>query len=200
MDESNEISMQERLHLIESMIHEGRRSTDYWGWMFILWGVAYLIAIGWAYFLPHPQYSWPVVMTLALLVSAGVSAWKRKRHSKPETTQSRALAGIWCSIAAAISLFVFAGSASGHFEFHMFLAGIEILIGAAHAASAFTLRWRPQFFIALVWWICGVVSYYVAIDHLIPVLIVGTLIGNIGFGLYLMRRESTDRRLQVSHA
>ena len=202
MDESNEIGIQDRLQLIESMINEGRKSTDYWGWMFLLWGVAYLVAIGGTYFLPSPQsqYSWPVVMTLAVLISAAVSVWKRKRHPKPETTQSRALGGIWCSVAAAIFLFVFAGSVSGHFEFHMFLAGIEILLGAAHAASAFTLRWRPQFFIALVWWICGVASYYVAVDHLIPVLIVGTLIGNIGFGLYLMHRQSTDRRQQVMHA
>ena len=200
MDETNEISMQERLHLIESMIHEGRKSTDYWGWMFLLWGVGYYIAIAGSYLLPHPQYSWPVVMVLTLLVGLAISARKRKHYPKPETTQSRALGGIWYAVSAAIFLFAFAAIPSGHFELHMFLAGVEILIGVAHAASAFTLRWRPQFYIALVWWICGVASYYVALDHLIAVLIVGNLIGNIGFGLYLMHREATIGRQQVSNA
>lgn len=200
MDESNEIGMQARLQLIESMIQEGRKSTDYWGWKFLLWGVGYYIAIAGTYLLPNPQYSWPVVMVLTLLAGQAISARRRKHHPKPETTQSRALGGIWYAVSAAIFLFAFAGATSGHFEFHMFLAGVEILIGVAHAASAFTLRWRPQFFIALVWWICAVASYYVAANHLITVLIVGNLIGNIGFGLYLMHRESTDRRQQVSHA
>ena len=38
----------ERLELIESMIAEGRRSSESWGWVFVLWGVAYYVAIAWA--------------------------------------------------------------------------------------------------------------------------------------------------------
>lgn len=200
MDESNEIGMQARLQLIESMIQEGRKSTDYWGWTFLLWGIAYFIAIGWTYYLPHPQYGWPIVMTATFVAGALIGRWKHRHHTQPKTAQSRALAGIWCATAAAIFLFAFSGAISGHSEPHIFLCGIEILIGLANAASAFILRWRLQFLVALVWWGCGVASCFVAADHLIPVLIVGTLIGNIGFGLYLMHRESTDRRLQVSHA
>lgn len=200
MDETNEISMQERLQLIESMIHEGRKSTDYWGWSFLLWGVAYFIAIGWVYYLPHPQYGWPIVMTATLVAGALIGRWKHRHHPQPRNTQSRALGGIWYAMAAAIFIFAFAGSISGHSEPHIFLAGIEILIGVANAASAFTLRWPLQFIVALVWWGCGVASCFVAVEHLIPVLILATLIGNIGFGLYLMRRETVDRARQVSHA
>jgi hypothetical protein len=200
MSETNEISMQERLQLIESMIQEGRKSTDYWGWMFLLWGVAYFIAIGWTYYLPHPQYGWPLVMTATALAGALIGRGKRRRCPKPENAQSRALGGIWCATAAAIFLFAFSGALSGHSEPHTFLAGIEILIGVANAASAFTLRWRLQFLMALVWWGCGVASCFVAVEHLISVLILATLIGNIGFGLHLMRRETVDRARQVSHA
>ena len=40
--------LNDRLSLIESMIAEGRRTTESWGWTFVLWGVAYYIAIAWA--------------------------------------------------------------------------------------------------------------------------------------------------------
>ncbi len=200
MNEINETNMQERLHLIESMIQEGRRSTDYWGWTFLLWGVAYFIAIGWVSYLPHPQYGWPVVMIATAVAGMWIAQVKRRRHPQPKTTKSRALAGIWCATGLAIFIFAFAGAFSGHSEPHIFLAGIEILIGLANFASAFTLRWGPQFLIALVWWACGVASCMVALNHLIPVLVVGTLIGNIGFGLFLMRREAVCRARQVSHA
>ena len=39
--------LNERLNLIEAMIAEGRRKTESWGWTFLLWGVAYYVAIGW---------------------------------------------------------------------------------------------------------------------------------------------------------
>ena len=47
-DEISARELSERLDLIQSMIAEGRRSTESWGWVFLLWGVAYSIAIGWA--------------------------------------------------------------------------------------------------------------------------------------------------------
>src|SRR5215469_15502 len=47
-DETSTQDLKERLELIESMIAEGRRSNESWGWVFLLWGVAYYVAIGWA--------------------------------------------------------------------------------------------------------------------------------------------------------
>ena len=199
MNYPTQTDLHDRLQLIESMIQEGRSSSGYWGWTFLLWGVAYLIAIAWTYFLPYPQYSWPVTMTATALLFAAMIRWKHTKRPRPESSRSRALAGIWFAVGTAIFLFAFAGAASGHFEFHMYLAGIEILIGTAHASSAFTLRWRPQFLIALVWWISGVASYYVAVAYLLPIMIVATLIGNIAFGIYLMRLESAGRQTRVVH-
>jgi len=200
MSETDNMNVQERLYFIESMIQEGRKCTDYWGWTFLLWGVGYLIAIGWTYLLPHPQYAWPIVMIATAVASVWIARWKHRHHPQPKTTQSRALTGIWSATGIAIFIFAFSGALGGHGEPHLFLAGIEIFIGLANAASAVTLRWRPQFLVALVWWAAGVASCTVSVEHLIPVLIVATLIGNIGFGLYLMRRETIGRPRQVSHA
>ena len=45
---AEELELKDRLNLIETMIAEGRRTTESWGWTFVLWGVAYYIAIAWA--------------------------------------------------------------------------------------------------------------------------------------------------------
>ena len=43
-----EQELKDRLSLIENMIAEGRRTTSSWGWVFVLWGVAYYVAIAWS--------------------------------------------------------------------------------------------------------------------------------------------------------
>ena len=43
-DHTTEQELKDRLSLIESMIAEGRRTTESWGWTFVLWGVAYYIS------------------------------------------------------------------------------------------------------------------------------------------------------------
>ena len=43
-----EQELKDRLNLIETMIAEGRRKTESWGWTFVLWGVAYYVAIAWS--------------------------------------------------------------------------------------------------------------------------------------------------------
>ena len=44
---AEELELKDRLSLIETMIAEGRRTTESWGWTFVLWGVAYYVAIAW---------------------------------------------------------------------------------------------------------------------------------------------------------
>ena len=44
----SEQEVKDRLTLIESMIAEGRRDTESWGWTFVLWGVAFYVAMAWS--------------------------------------------------------------------------------------------------------------------------------------------------------
>jgi hypothetical protein len=83
---------------------------------------------------------------------------------------------------------------------HTYIATIEILLGVANCAVSMVLRWRGQFFIALLWWISAVATCYVGSQWIMPILVADTLIGLLGFGLYLMYRERRDRRLRVQHA
>ncbi|MGB8478147.1 MAG: hypothetical protein WCE63_04805 [Acidobacteriaceae bacterium] len=187
-----------RFELVEMMVKEGRRSTEYWGWTFVLWGTAYLIAIGWSYWLHQPNIAWPVTMIAATVLTIAVAT--RKKRAKPQTPVSRAIGGIWTAVGTAIFIFCFAAGISGHAEMHSYIATVEILLGVANCAISMVLRWRGQFAIALLWWISAVVTLYVSSQWITPILVIDTLIGFLGFGLYLMYRERRDRRLRVQHA
>ena len=51
-DHTTEQELNDRLALIERMIAEGRRTTESWGWTFVLWGVVYYVAIAWSAWSP----------------------------------------------------------------------------------------------------------------------------------------------------
>lgn len=189
-----------RLSLMEQMVQDGRRSTSYHGWAFVLWGIGYMVAIGWVYYLPKPTLAWPLVMTLTAI--AGVVIGRMKDKGQPSTVKSRALAGVWAATGCSIFILAFggAGSAHGWSQPQPMMAAIEILLGLAHAASSITLKWRLQFGVALLWWACGVASFYVEAAMLLPVLLVGTLIGNFAFGIYLMMLEARDSKRRALHA
>jgi hypothetical protein len=95
-----ELELKDRLNLIETMIAEGRRTTESWGWTFVLWGVAYYIAIAWATW-GHSTLAWPVTMIAAGVLTGILSS--RNAGKRPETTVGRAMMAIW--LAMGISTF-----------------------------------------------------------------------------------------------
>src|ERR1039457_5388583 len=101
---NEELELKDRLSLIEAMIAEGRRTTESHGWTFVLWGVAYYVAIAWST-LCHYGQAWPITMISACVLMAFI-VWLRSsnRGYKPETTKSRAIWATW--IAMGISMFV----------------------------------------------------------------------------------------------
>ena len=74
-----------RFELVEMMVKEGRRSTEYWGWTFVLWGAAYLIAIGWTYWSHRPDIAWSVTMTAAVVITIVVATRKKEPRRRPRS-------------------------------------------------------------------------------------------------------------------
>ncbi len=187
-----------RLDLMEQMVQEGRKTTQFYGWMFVLWGVAYLVAIGWVHLLPKPVLAWPVTMTLTALLGGLIDA--RKRRGQALNSKSRAVWATWIATGSAIFVFAFGSIGSEHGWSHpqVMLAGIEVLLGLANVASSLVLRWRLQTAVGILWWVCGTASFYVSSETLLPVFLVGIVVCNLGFGAYLMYLEAQARR-QVVH-
>src|SRR5208337_1164347 len=92
---NDELELKDRLSLIENMIAEGRRTTESWGWTYVLWGVAYYVAITWSWW-GRGSLAWPVTM-IAAGVLTGVIA-SRVARVRPETTLGRSLGSIWAAM------------------------------------------------------------------------------------------------------
>src|SRR5580698_9058290 len=159
--ELNRQELNERFNPIESMIAEGRQSTDSWGWTFLLWGLAYY----------------------------GIIA-ARRRGNKPETTIGRTMASVWFALGISLFLFGMCTSFSGHAEQHVFLAVICIMLGMANGTSGFILRWKVQFGCAIVWWAAGVVSLFGTLTQGFIGFLVAIFLCQIVFGSYMMIAES----------
>jgi hypothetical protein len=201
----NEREIGERIALIESMMRAGRKSTEYWGWNFLLWGIAYLVAVAWSSFLPQaggPTLAWPVTMVFAVLLTIGIA--RRRMRNQPQTEKSRGIQAFWMAVGWGIFVFAFPVAYTGHFQAQSFMAAIEVMLGIAHVGSGIFLRWPTQIVVGALWWIAAIASCFVNGNGIAYVFLAATLICNIGFGIYLMIRESRDkaraRAAAVQHA
>lgn len=190
-EETDNLELAERLKLIESMIREGRRSTTKWGWTFVLWGVAYYVAAAWATW-GQSAWAWPVTMTVAAVVSS--VAGSRMSRGQPETTLGRAIGAVWIAMGISLMIVLLSLAWSGHYDAHVFVAIAGAMLGTAHATSAMILKWKAQFWCALVWMAAAVAACFGS-DAVAGIAFLGaTFVGQILFGIYAMVLEARRRR------
>jgi hypothetical protein len=183
----------QRLELIESMVLQGRRTTQNWGWSFALWGAGQLIALAWNVFFGHPEIAWPVTMTLCGILT-GIGSSRMRKAEGAESVVSRSLGSIWFSCGIAIFILGLIGNFSGFFTFRTFLEVLFALMGVANMASGTILRWRTQQLLGVVWWAAAIVIM-LGSDKLALWLFVGmTLCAELLFGVYLMLRGRPELR------
>ncbi len=188
----------ERVRLIESMMAEGRRKTQSWGWTFVLWGVAYYVATAWAT-LGKSWLAWPVTMVAAGVITAVVGS--RMSHGQPETTMGRAIGAIWAAMGCSIFVLLMSLAYGGHYDGHVSVAIVGAMVGMTNMASAIILQWKMQFACAIVWLASAVIACFgpdsvVLIDFLTAIFFC-----QIVFGVYAMICESRRHRQSgVAHA
>lgn len=187
----NKQELNERLILIETMLAEGRKSTESWGWCFILWGLAYYAAIAWSYSTSSP-WAWPVTMVSAGLITAVLA--KRQSGHEPETTMGRAVGSLWIAVVISLVLFSLCGSIARRLDVQMFIAAVGAMIGIANAASGLILRWKAQLVTAVFWWACAAVAPFCSEGQSQVVFLVTIFLCQIVFGSYMMIYEAHKRR------
>jgi hypothetical protein len=197
-DEMDEKDLAGRLKLIENMMAEGRRTTERWGWVFVLWGVAYYVAIFWTS-LGHFAAAWPVTMTVGWVLTVVIAL--RKASTRPKTTMGRAVSSIW--IAMGISMFVLfpALSFSGRINEYIMVSVAAAMMGMANAASAILLRWWLQFACAVIWWATAAFACFGRSQQVATAFLVAIFLCLIAFGLFGMVADARQRKLrEVAHA
>jgi len=205
-EETSTQDLKERLALIESMIAEGRRRTESWGWVFLLWGVAYYVAIAWAtrgsglsIWGRGNALAWPVTMFAAFAATWIIGL--RKGKGQPSTSIGRAVVAIWMSIGVSMLLLFPALAIGGRLDEHVFVAIIAALLGAANAASGMILRWKAMVACAIVWWATGAAACFGSATWVGAIFLAAIFLCQIVFGTYAMVMESRrNRRGGVVHA
>ncbi|HWZ11540.1 MAG TPA: hypothetical protein VNX22_00210 [Acidobacteriaceae bacterium] len=193
---SNRAELLERLTVLEQMVNEGRRSTEKWGWIFILWGIAPLTALYWQIHWPHPDWSWPVMMTLAAAITATVSSRQHGHDPKRDTAVHRALSSVWAVSGSSIFLYILVAVLSHHYnDLRAFLATLFILLAIPNTVSAAVLRWRTQYLVSGMWWCAVVLAFFAPMSWEVPIYVTALLLGNVAFGIYLsiIERRSSEK-------
>jgi hypothetical protein len=191
-DHTTEQELKDRLSLIESMIAEGRRNTESWGWTFVLWGVANYLAIAWSAW-GHSVWAWPVTILMAVMVSVVLASVKAGDH--PETTLGWAIGSIWIALGISMFLLFLALGLSGRLtDQHLFVAVISAILGMANGASALILRWKVQLACAVVWWVAAVTTCFGTDRQSMIVFLVVIFLCQIVFGIYGVIAEAQERK------
>jgi hypothetical protein len=194
---AEEQELKDRISLIESMIAEGRRSTESWGWTFVLWGVAYYVAIVWSIF-GQAMVAWPVTMVAASVLMGILIS--RMRGRQPGTTIGRAMSAIWVAMGISMFTVLTALGMSGRYDLHIFVAIIGAMLGTANATSSMILRWGLQFASAVVWWAAAVVACFTSEAVTGIAFLVAIFFCQIVFGVLGMISEARERKMGASHA
>lgn len=188
MEATERAEIVNRLKLIEEMMAEGRRDTQRWGWVFLLWGIGPLIAMFWERHWPHSPFAWPVVLAACTILN-GVLIKIRKRTGEGRTITMRSVGAIWGSTGLTVLLVVLGSAFSGSLELRLIYVALFALVAVAHSASSIILRWPVQFFAAVVWWAACLAALMLPMARLHLLSMTTLFLGNVVFGSWLTYRE-----------
>ena len=203
-DDMSARDLNERLDLIQSMIAAGRRKTESWGWTFVLWGVAYFVAMLWASswrtisIWGRNNHAWPITMiaTAALTIAIGMAKGKHE----PETMMGRAIVSIWTAVGISMLSIFPALVVSNRLDEHAFVALVASMLAIANGASGMVIKWKSQIGCGVVWWITSVVACFGSDLQLTIVFCSALFLCQIVFGIYAMILESRRHRSEIVHA
>lgn len=193
MESPEEKELKERLTLIETMIAEGRRTTESWGWTFVLWNLAYYVAIAWTRW-GQSTLAWPVTMTAAGVLT-GILA-SRRTGTRPGTTIDRAMMAIWLGMGISTFVIMLSLGMTGRLDAHVSVAIVGAMLGAANATSSIILKWKMQFACAVVWWASAVTACFASESTTAIVFLAAIFCCQIVVGIYAIICEAQGRRLK----
>jgi hypothetical protein len=190
MDAMETQELKDRLALIEHMMRAGRRSTESWGWTFVLWGVAYFVAIGWSAL--GATYAWPITMVATCVLMAVILS---RRDHKPNTTMNRAVIGVWVALGVTMMTLMPALAISGRLvDPHGSIAVVCAVLGMANGASGILLKWKLQMTSACVWWVTSIAACFGSQMQALVVFMVAIFFCQIVFGIACMIAEAREAR------
>jgi hypothetical protein len=196
--DAEELELKERLSLIESMIAEGRRTTESWGSIFIVWGTAFYVAFAW-FALAHSSWAWPVTMIATYALTRIINA--RRRGGQQRTAMQRAIGSIWKAMGISMLIIFPAIGFSGKMVDPSILTAIvATMLGLSNAASSLALKWKLQFGCALVWWAAAAIACFGSVTQSMIAFLIANFFCQILFGAYGIICEIRQSKKADSYA
>src|SRR5262245_60795314 len=180
-----------QLDLIEGLILEGRHTIEAWGWVFVLWGVGHVVAIGWSQlWTSNPGLPWMIVMP-ACGIATGIIGARAGLRTEKSTVMGRAQGATWAAFCVSLAILWALGLASSRLDISNLSAFYEpffVLIGGANFTSGITVKLPAQTGVGILWWVSAIVSA-VFPSATLWVLAAMAFVCEIAFGLYLVALE-----------
>lgn len=159
--ESRQISPEESLHLITTMIRLAQGKMQRNAFYFLLWGWIIIVCNVGMYLLMHFSYPYPWVIwaiTIPAWIFTIVKASKKTSGDGTVTHMDRISMWLWIMFGVIIFTLMSFGS-----KINYQLGPVILLVGALPTfVSGIMIRFRPLIAGGLVFWVSGIVSFLVS--------------------------------------
>lgn len=185
----NNLSPEQSLKLIESMIGEAKRSFSRMSFYFLLWGALLLLATLAEYAagragLPNGWLGWPILGTLGGIISARHGA-REGRKTGASTFTDRVFMWVWTVFTLTLIIVIIScvqvGQRPGPW--------VSILTAMPTMISGGILRFRPLIIGGVLFWVLGLFSLFQWPEHGALLFALALLLGYIVPGFLLKRQE-----------
>jgi hypothetical protein len=120
---------------------------------------------------------------------------RRRKSRRTATTLGRAIGSIWTAMGLSMFIVLCAMGYSGsNFDGRAMIAVFAGMVGFANAACSMTLRWKAQFFCALLWWAAAAAACYCSMRQVLIIFLAAIFFGQIAFGGAMMISEYRQRK------
>lgn len=188
------LTPEQSLKLIESMIGQAKKSFHRMSFYFLLWGVVLTLAMasqllgshfGWS----DHGYGWVIASIIGAVVSAiyGIREGKREQA---ETLADRVVLWLW--VGFMITLLA-TGAGAGIAGYSTPVGSIMILTGLPTFTTGQLIRFKPLIFGGILFWVLGTISFFVDPLWMGILHIVSMVFGYIVPGLMLKQQENGVR-------
>ncbi|MDV3307632.1 MAG: hypothetical protein LOY03_02295 [Cyclobacteriaceae bacterium] len=181
-----QMTAEESLKLITTMIHQAKTGIRQKSFYFLLWGWIVALAFLGGYILLKAGYQKPYMIWFITIPGGILSFYygsRTRRESGPSTQLESILMWAWLAFVVTIIIFMVFGR-----EVNYHLNALILLVSAIPTlVSGVVLRFRPMLFGAVVFWITGTVCFLVSYDWQLLVGAVAVTLGYLVPG-YLLKR------------
>lgn len=189
-----ELTPEQSLRLIDSMIAEAKRSFHRMSFYFLLWGVLLIIAmasqlVSMRYEWNDHGYVWGIIGILGGALSWVHGAREGKRETV-STATDRMLMWLWSAFIITMLITMFGAGIAGY---STPVASIMVLTGLPTFMTGQMMRFRPLVLGGILFWVLGAACFFVAPMLMALLYIVAMLFGYIVPGLMLKRQEDGVR-------